>query len=163
MVDWRSDRIGSALRGENPTVLSRMPAAFAVIGDVQWLPGYCVLLADNPSAARLSDLPPGQRSAYLDSMARLAVAVENACAAADPAFLRVNIEILGNADAFLHAHIWPRYGWEPDDLVWRPVWLYPPEKWRDPSSALGPQHDALRAAITANLKRAKVRDLPDGA
>ena len=54
----------------------------------------------------------------------------------------------------LHAHIWPRYAWEPDDLVWRPVWLYPPEKWRDPSSALGPQNYALRAAITANLKRA---------
>ena len=154
VVDWRNDRIGSALRGENPTVLSRMPAAFAVIGDVQWLPGYCVLLSDDPSATRLSDLPPDQRSAYLDSMARLAAAVEDACAAADPAFRRVNVEILGNADDFLHAHIWPRYGWEADDLVRRPVWLYPPEKWRDPLSVLGPQHDALRAAIIANLKRA---------
>ena len=163
MVDWRSDRIGSALRGENPTVLARMPAAFAVIGDVQWLPGYCVLLSDDPSAARLSDLQPDQRSAYLDSMARLAAAVEDACAAADPAFRRVNVEILGNADDFLHAHIWPRYEWEPADLVQRPVWLYPPEKWRDPSSALGPEHDALRAAITANLKRAKDLDPPGGA
>jgi len=153
VVDWRSDRIGSALRGENPTVLSRMPAAFAVIGDVQWLPGYSVLLSDDPSATRLSDLAPDQRSAYLDSMARLATAVEDACAASDPAFRRVNIEILGNADDFLHAHIWPRYGWEPDDLVGRPVWLYPPENWQDPSSALGPQHDALRAAITVNLQR----------
>ena len=154
MVDWRTDRIGSARRGENPTVLSRMPAGFAVIGDVQWLPGYCVLLSDDPSATRLSDLAPDQRGAYLDSMARLAAAVEDACAAADPAFRRVNVEILGNADEFLHAHIWPRYGWEPDEMVRRPVWLYPPENWRDPSTALGTQHDALRAAITANLKRA---------
>jgi diadenosine tetraphosphate (Ap4A) HIT family hydrolase len=154
MVDWRSDRIGSALRGENPTVLCRMPAGFAVMGDVQWLPGYCVLLSDDPSATRLSDLAPDQRSAYLESMARLAAAVEEACAAADPAFLRVNVEILGNADEFLHAHVWARYAWEPDELVRRPVWLYPPEKWRDPLSALGTQHDALRAAITANLTRA---------
>ena len=153
MVDWRSDRIGSALRGENPTVLARMPAGFAVMGDVQWLPGYCVLLSDDPSATRLSDLPPDQRSAYLNSMARLAAAVEDACAAADPAFRRVNVEILGNADDFLHTHIWPRYGWEPADLVSRPVWLYPAEKWRDPSSALGPQNAPLRAAITANLNR----------
>ena len=153
VADWRGDRIGSALRGENPTVLSRMPAAFAVIGDVQWLPGYCVLLSDDPAATRLSDLPPDQRRLYLDSMARLAAAVEDACAAADPEFRRVNVEILGNTDDFLHAHIWPRYEWEPADLVGKPVWLYPPEKWRDPSSALGPQHDALRAAITASLKR----------
>jgi hypothetical protein len=86
-------------------------------------------------------------------MARLAAAVEDACAASDPAFRRVNVEILGNADDFLHAHIWPRYAWEPDDVVRRPVWLYPAEKWTEPSSALGPQHDALRAAITANLLR----------
>ena len=163
MADWRSDRIGSALRGENPTVLSRMPAAFAVIGDVQWLPGYCVLLSDEPSATRLSDLSPDERTAYLDSMARLAAAVEDACAAADPAFRRVNVEILGNADDFLHTHIWPRYGWEPDDMIRRPVWLYPPEKWRDPSLALGPRHDALRAAITANLRRGRVLDPPGGA
>ena len=153
MADWRRDRIGSALRGENPTVLARLPATFAVIGDVQWLPGYCVLLSDDPAATRLSDLRPDQRTAYLESMARLAAAIEDACAAADPAFRRVNVEILGNADDFLHAHVWPRYGWEPADLVTRPVWLYPPERWLDPATALGPQHDALRAAITANLAR----------
>ena len=43
-MDWRSDRIGSALRGDNPTVMARLPAGFAVIGDVQWLPGYSSLL-----------------------------------------------------------------------------------------------------------------------
>ena len=154
MSDWRSDRIGSALRGENPTVLARLPAGFAVIGDVQWLPGYCVLLSDDPAAERLSDLAPGQRSAFLDSMARLAAAVERACAASDPALRRVNIEILGNADAFLHAHIWPRYAWEPEELRTRPVWLYPVERWHDPATALGPQHDDLRAAISANLSAA---------
>ena len=151
MSDWQSDRIGSALRGENPTVLARMPAGFAVIGDVQWLPGYCVLLSDDPSATRLSDLTPDQSSAYLHSMARLAAAVEMACAATDAAFRRVNIEILGNADEFLHAHIWPRYQWEPENLVSRPVWLYPVESWHDPALRLGPQHDALALAITSHL------------
>jgi diadenosine tetraphosphate (Ap4A) HIT family hydrolase len=154
MGDWRTDRIGSALRGENPTVLARMPAAFAVIGDVQWLPGYCVLLSDDPAATRLSDLSPARSREYLDSMARLAEAVEGACAAADPAFRRVNIEILGNTDDFLHAHVWPRYAWEPEDAVTRPVWLYPPDRWHDPGTALGAQHDDLRVAITANLSSA---------
>ncbi|BAU86544.1 hypothetical protein SLA_5675 [Streptomyces laurentii] len=51
--DWREDRIGSALRGENPTVLRRLDVGFAVIGDVQFLPGYAVLPADEPDVRRL--------------------------------------------------------------------------------------------------------------
>lgn len=153
-MDWRSDRIGSALRGENPTVLARLPGGFAVIGDVQWLPGYCVLLTDDPAATRLSDLPRPRRLEFLESMERLGEAVEHACAAADPAFRRVNLEILGNSDPFLHAHVWPRYEWEPPELVGRPVWLYPAEHWSAPAYGLGPQHDALRAAIAVRLHEA---------
>ncbi len=143
--------MGSALRGENPTVLARLPGGFAVMGDPQWLPGYCVLLTDDPTAQRLSDLAGPQRSAYLESMAALGEAVEHACTEADPAFRRVNLEILGNTDAFLHAHVWPRYEWEPPDLVHKPVWLYPVERWGDDETALGPQHDALRASIARRL------------
>lgn len=153
MSDWRNDRIGAALRGANPTVLARLPASFAVIGDVQWLPGYCVLLADDPGAGRLTDLPRPRRLGFLESMDRLGEAVERACAAAYPAFLRVNLEILGNTDPFLHVHVWPRYGWEPPERVGYPVWLYPEEKWSDPATALGPQHDSLRAAIRRELER----------
>lgn len=153
MTDWRSDRIGSAARGENPTVIARLPASYAVIGDVQWLPGYCVLLTDDPAATRLSDLSADARAAYLDSVALLAAAVENVCGARDPAFRRVNVEILGNTDPFLHAHVWPRYGWEPADLVRTPVWLYPVTHWSDPAHALGPEHDELRAALSEELQR----------
>lgn len=151
MTDWQADRVGSALRGENPTVLARMPGGFAVIGDPQWLPGYCVLLTDDPEVERLSDLSHPKRSAYLESMALLGGAVERACRELDSAFRRVNLEILGNADAFLHAHVWPRYAWEPPEMVRRPVWLYPEERWRDPATALGPEHDGLRAAIAQYL------------
>lgn len=132
-------------------MLARLPGGFAVMGDVQWLPGYCVLLTDNTEADRLSDLSQAEQTAYLGSMALLGSAVERACRESDSAFRRVNLEILGNADAFLHAHVWPRYRWEPPELVTRPVWLYPVEKWRDPTTALGPQHDEVRAAITNYL------------
>lgn len=134
-------------------MLARLPASFAVIGDVQWLPGYCVLLADDPGVTRLTDLPVPQRLGFLQSMDRLGEAVERACAAADPAFRRVNLEILGNTDPFLHAHVWPRYDWEPPERLGYPVWLYPAEKWSDPTTALGPQHDSLRAAIKLELER----------
>ncbi|WP_371792241.1 diadenosine tetraphosphate hydrolase [Streptomyces sp. NBC_01471] len=149
--DWREDRIGSAVRGENPTVLRRLEAGFAVIGDVQFLPGYSVLLADELDVQRLSDLPKPKRMSFLSDMDRLGEAVERACRRLDPAFRRVNLEILGNTDSFLHAHVWPRFDWEPGELVGKPVWLYPSERWSDERFALGSQHDALRQAIGVEL------------
>jgi diadenosine tetraphosphate (Ap4A) HIT family hydrolase len=149
--DWRHDRVGAAVRGENPTVLGRLPGGFAVIGDVQWLPGYCVLLTDDPTIDRLSDLLRDKRVEFLTSMERLGEAVEVAATAMDPAFRRVNLEILGNTDAYLHAHVWPRYEWEPPDLVGVPVWSYPRTHWSDPAHQLGPQHDELRRRITEHL------------
>jgi diadenosine tetraphosphate (Ap4A) HIT family hydrolase len=151
--DWRKDRIGSALRGENPAVLRRLEAGFAVMGDVQFLPGYSLLLVDDPEVERLSELPKGRRMAFLSGMDQLGEAVERACGRLDPAFRRVNLEILGNTDTFLHAHVWPRFDWEPAHLVGRPVWLYPRERWSDGRYALGPQHDGVRAAISEELDR----------
>lgn len=151
--DWRTDRIRAALSGENPTVLRRLTAGFAVIGDVQFLPGYSVLLVDEPEVQRLSDLPRAKRLSFLSDMDQLGEAVERACRRLDPAFRRVNLEILGNTDPYLHAHIWPRFAWEPADVVGKPVWLYPRDRWSDEQFRLGPQHDVLRNAISGELDR----------
>ncbi|MBB5935571.1 diadenosine tetraphosphate hydrolase [Streptomyces zagrosensis] len=156
--DWRTDRIGSALRGENPTVLRRLKAGFAVIGDVQFLPGYAVLLSDEPQVQRLSELPKAKRLAFLSDLDLLGEAVEQACHRLDPALRRVNLEILGNTDGFLHAHVWPRYEWEPADLVKMPVWRYPRDNWSDSRFALGPDHAALRAALRDELDRLRTAD-----
>ena len=53
--DWRMDRIGSAQRAENPTVLRHLDAGFAVIGDTQFLPGYCVREPDERNSAGRND------------------------------------------------------------------------------------------------------------
>lgn len=148
---WQTDRIGAALRGENPTVLRRLTSGFAVIGDVQFLPGYAVLLVDEPDVQRLSDLPKAKRLSFLSDMDQLGEAVERACRHRDPAFRRVNLEILGNTDPFLHVHVWPRFEWEPADLVGAPVWSYPRDRWSDERFRLGPQHDVLREAIGSEL------------
>jgi diadenosine tetraphosphate (Ap4A) HIT family hydrolase len=137
----------------DPNFLAHLPAGFAVMGDAQFLPGYSLLLPDDSEATRLSDLPRPTRLAYLTSLEHLAEALELACRQADPAFRRVNIEILGNTDPHLHAHVWPRYDWEDAERVMWPVWLYAEDRWHDPATMLGPQHDALRAAITENLKQ----------
>ncbi|PZF87124.1 diadenosine tetraphosphate hydrolase [Micromonospora deserti] len=151
-ADWRAHRVRAALHGTNPTVLRRLSAGFAVIGDVQHLPGYCVLITDDPTADRLTDLPRHRRLAFLADMDLLGEAVARVCARRDPGFRRINYEILGNLDTFLHAHVRPRYRWEPAALRDGPVYRYPDDVWRDPAYALWARHDALRARLTAELE-----------
>ena len=144
--DWRADRIGSAQRGENQMVIARMRSGFAVIGDTQFLPGYCVLLAA-PQVASLEDLPADDRAVFLDDMGRLGAAVNAACAPR-----RINYSIYGNTDAFLHAHVFPRYAWEPAERILGPVWLYPRENWSDPAQEYDEaRHGVLRARIAKAL------------
>jgi diadenosine tetraphosphate (Ap4A) HIT family hydrolase len=151
--DFRRDRIGSALRQENPTVMRRLPGGFAVFGDVQWLPGYSVLLVDQVGVSRLTDLDRPQRLQFLTSMDILGEAVELACSEVTQGFRRVNLEILGNTDEFLHAHVWPRYDWETPERVTKPVWLYPPDLWTLPSLTLDTTQEQLREAIGHHLDR----------
>ncbi|GAF40303.1 hypothetical protein FC83_GL003315 [Agrilactobacillus composti DSM 18527 = JCM 14202] len=42
---WYEDRIAAALAGTNPMVMAELPGGFAVFGDVQFLPGYSVTIA----------------------------------------------------------------------------------------------------------------------
>jgi diadenosine tetraphosphate (Ap4A) HIT family hydrolase len=148
---WKLDRIGSATAGTNPTLLAKMPQSFAVIGDTQFLPGYCVLLVDDPSIDRLTDLPKRHRLEFLDSMDTLGQAVATACRATETGFRRMNYEILGNTDAYLHAHLFPRYDWEPPAHVGGPVWLYDPAEFYGPAAALAPRHGELRGRIVTEL------------
>ncbi|MBO0883703.1 MAG: diadenosine tetraphosphate hydrolase, partial [Mycobacterium sp.] len=111
----------------------------------------CVFLTDTPEVQRLSDLPRPRRMDFLAEMDLLTEAVERVCARRDPAFRRVNISILGNLDPFLHAHIIPRYTWEPEQYHHVPSVVYPKERQTDPATLLGPQHNDLRAELTAEI------------
>lgn len=153
MTDWRSDRVGAALEGRNPTVMAELGHAFAVIGDVQFLPGYSLALTKRRGVDRLTDLPRPERVKYLADVDLVATAVETVCQRLDPDFRRANVEILGNTDAFLHAHVWPRYEWEAPEVVTKPVWLYPSQRWSDPGTALGERHSELRTALEVEVRR----------
>jgi diadenosine tetraphosphate (Ap4A) HIT family hydrolase len=152
--DFRADRVGSALAGTNPTVLRRLRAGFAVIGDVQHLPGYCVLITDAPGVDQLLDLSLESQRLFLEDMATLGRAVAAVCTRRDPQFRRINLEIQGNTDAFLHAHVTPRYEWEPEDIVgWPPALHHWTERVDYEAEALGPQHESLRQELVAELDR----------
>jgi diadenosine tetraphosphate (Ap4A) HIT family hydrolase len=144
---WKHDRIGSALRGENPMVISRMPSGFAVIGDAQFLPGYCVLLA-HPQVPRLEDMEHEARTRFLADMGLFGEAISRACRPH-----RMNYAIYGNGDPFVHAHLIPRYASEPPERLRQPVWSYPEANWSDPALAYDEtRHGELKARIAAELR-----------
>jgi len=110
---WRHDRVRSAEQGVNPTVVGRMRTGWAVIGDVQHLPGYCLLLYHDPTVDQIVELPRAERAAFLSDLALLGEAVTSACTGLDGAFTRVNLEVLGNTLHQLHGHVHARYRWSP--------------------------------------------------
>lgn len=87
--------------------------------------GYCVLLA-TPQVSSLDDLELSKRTEFLTDMAILGEAIQKTFNAN-----RMNYSVLGNTDAFLHAHVFPRYNTEDKERVKYPVWLYPFENWRN--------------------------------
>ncbi len=143
---WKRDRLGAALRGENPTVLARMRSGFAVMGDTQFLPGYCLLLAV-PKVHDLTDLPLPARLDFLRDMSILGEAVTRICRPQ-----RINYEIFGNTEPFLHAHVLPRYAWEPAEFLARPAYSYPAARRSAPQDQFSEAaHGPLRARIAAAL------------
>lgn len=141
--ECRGGREGAGLR-----VVARMSSGWAVMGESQLLPGYCLLLPD-PVVGSLNDLDMAARGRYLDDMARLGDAVS---AAVSPR--RINYEILGNLEPALHAHVLPRFEREPEAYRTKAVWLYPPEVWNAPEhrfDAGNAAHARVREAIRAGL------------
>jgi len=88
------------------------------MGDVQFLKGYCLLLPD-PVVPHLNALKGTAREQFLTDMATLGDAVLATTNAE-----RINYEMLGNLEPALHAHVFPRFNDEPEDLRTSPVWLY---------------------------------------
>lgn len=145
-MEWYENRILSAQNGTNPMLMVEMKAGFAVFGDVQFLPGYCVLLPKH-EVFQLNELPLAERTQFLADMTLLGDAVIAACAP-----LRVNYDILGNSDQFLHAHVFPRYDWEEPERRIKPVWLYDASNWLNEATAYQPElHYSLRQKIKTEL------------
>jgi diadenosine tetraphosphate (Ap4A) HIT family hydrolase len=151
--DWRSDRLAAARRGEHPLLISRMRSGFAVMGDTQFLPGYCVLLSDVDDADHLTDLPRPARTEFLLDMSLLGEAITTVCNGLDPSLRRINYEVLGNRAHRLRVHLFPRYGWEPEELLTGPVWHYPRDRWTSPRDAYAEEHEPMRVAISKELTR----------
>ena len=111
-------RVEASKNGDNPTVICKMSSGWVVLGDIQVLNGYCLLLPD-PVPPDLNALSMPERDRFLRDMSIIGDALLEVTDAT-----RINYEILGNSERALHAHIIPRYESEPEDLRKSPVWFY---------------------------------------
>jgi len=111
-------RVQRCRNGEDPTLIARMRAGWAVMGDPQVLRGYCLLLPD-PVVSDLNALQGAGLQAFLGDMVALGQAVLEETGA-----VRINYAIFGNLEPALHAHVLPRYADEPDDLRTAHPWAY---------------------------------------
>ena len=147
MEEWKKDRIGSAVKGENPMVIARLKSGFAVIGDYQFLPGYCVLLR-YPKCDSLNELSMEERTQFLSDTTLIGDAINEVCKP-----LKINYQILMNKDHYLHAHIEARYDWEPKENKSLPTYFYPYEqRFADKNKYSEEKHGEMKAKIAKYLK-----------
>ena len=137
-----ADSVAAARAGTNPSVIARLPSGWAVIGDVQFLPGYCLLLGD-PVVPSLNDLSCKARAQLLEDMVRIGDAILKSTDS-----FRINYEILGNAEPELHAHVIPRYASEPEERRLMPAWFY---DWENAVRFSEQEHGHIVRAIRARL------------
>jgi len=141
-------RVAEAMAGTNPKVITVVKSGFVVLGDVQFLKGYCLLLP-NPVVANLNELTGENRRQFLEDMTNVGDAVLSVTKAK-----RINYEILGNLEPALHAHIFPRFDTEPANLRTKPVWFY---DWENApqfdKTIYAPLMDQLKRAIESHCQR----------
>jgi diadenosine tetraphosphate (Ap4A) HIT family hydrolase len=137
--------VEAAREGIHPRVIARLQSGWAVLGDPQVLPGYCLLLPD-PVVRDLNALPEGRRAAFLGDMARLGDAVLAVTGAE-----RINYELLGNVEPALHAHVIPRYSTEPSAQRRMAVWLH---DWNTAPRFTPATHEGLIASLAEALAQA---------
>ena len=131
-------RVDELRAGNDPTFIARLASGWAVMGERQVLPGYCLLLPD-PVVPTLNALAVPDRTLFLADMAALGDAVLRVTRA-----LRINYAILGNQEQALHAHVIPRFHDEPVQYATTHPWAY---DWNAAIAFDPDQHRELRDRI----------------
>ena len=111
-------RVAECRAGTHPAVVCKVNSGWVVLGDVQFLRGYSLILPD-PVVVDLNALNVEDRKTLMYEVSILGDALLELTGA-----IRINYEILGNLEPALHVHLFPRFRDEPEDLKTRPVWFY---------------------------------------
>ncbi len=119
------DRIQMIRSGTNPYFVKELDTGYVVIGDNQHFRGYTLFLLKD-HLTELFELKDDIRAKFLAEMTIVAEAVAKAFGAE-----KMNYECLGNGDAHLHWHLFPRVNGDLGSYGNNgrgPVWWYPREK-----------------------------------
>lgn len=134
------DRIAAIREGQNPYLVAELETGYAVIGDHQYFEGYTLFLCKK-HVSEPHHLETDFKTRYLVEMSLVAEAVQRAFGAD-----KMNYELLGNGDAHLHWHLFPRRSTEPNPR--HPVWWTKREEMY--ADAVRPDEEKL-AALKSKL------------
>jgi len=117
------ERIELIKQGKNPHFVKELETGYVVIGDGQYFKGYTLFLAKE-HVTELHQMEYETKIKFLEEMSIVQEAVAKAFQAE-----KMNIELLGNGDAHVHWHLFPRkagdmkgYGHNGRGPVWWVSW-----------------------------------------
>ena len=117
------ERIELIKQGKNPHFVKELETGYVVIGDGQYFKGYTLFLAKE-HVTELHQMEYETKIKFLEGMSIVQEAVAKAFQAE-----KMNIELLGNGDAHVHWHLFPRkagdmkgYGHNGRGPVWWVPW-----------------------------------------
>ena len=117
------ERIELIKQGKNPHFVKELETGYVVIGDGQYFKGYTLFLAKE-HVTELHQMEYETKIKFLEEMSIVQEAVAKAFQAE-----KMNIELLGNGDAHVHWHLFPRkagdmkgYGHNGRGPVWWGPW-----------------------------------------
>lgn len=117
------ERIELIKQGRNPHFVKELEAGYVVIGDGQYFKGHTLFLAKE-HVTELHQMEYETKIKFLEEMSIVQEAVAKAFQAE-----KMNIELLGNGDAHVHWHLFPRkagdmkgYGHNGRGPVWWVPW-----------------------------------------
>lgn len=117
------ERIDLIKQGKNPHFVKELETGYVVIGDGQYFKGYTLFLAKE-HVTELHQMEYETKIKFLEEMSIVQEAVAKAFQAE-----KMNIELLGNGDAHVHWHLFPRktgdmkgYGHNGRGPVWWVPW-----------------------------------------
>jgi len=127
--------------------VAELPSSYLILGDAQYYRGYCIMFAKR-HVTEMYLMPADEARVMLDDMR---LAAEAIAAVTKP--WKMNYECLGNTEAHVHWHLFPRY--ENDELRFGPVWVRPDAE----RKVALPTAD--RAALMAALRKEIAARFPD--
>lgn len=141
------DRINMIKSGENPYFVKELETGYVVIGDNQHFYGYTLFLLKEHKTEPFQ-LDPQNKLKFLNEMSLVGEAVYKAFGAE-----KMNYELLGNGDAHVHWHLFPRKAGDIENYGNKgkgPVWWYPMDKMYNDDNK--PSEDELKTMKEKLLK-----------